>query len=75
MLTLYPNPTSGRAVLKGLTSSSRIVVNSGLGKFVQSFEVKESEATIDISAFTNGVYFVSVIDNAGNITHFKLVKE
>lgn len=74
-LTLYPNPTSGRAVLKGLTSSSRIVVNNGLGKLVKSFKVNESEAMIDISAFADGIYFISVIDNAGNIAHFKLVKE
>ncbi len=75
MLTLYPNPTSGRAVLKGLTGSGRIMVNNGLGKLVQSFEVKESEAVIDISAFTDGIYFIRVIDNAGNITHFKLLKQ
>jgi|GEM_PF-1369390 len=74
-LTLYPNPAKGVAVLRGLTGGGRIVVANSLGKLIQSFEVKESEAMIDIAASANGVYFIKVIDNAGNATHFKLVKE
>lgn len=71
----YPNPASGKVVLKGLTSGGRVLVNNGLGKLVASFEVKEHEPLIDIAALPDGIYFLSVIDNDGNTTHFKLVKE
>ena len=71
-LLLFPNPVS--EILQIHTSEGislqKVTVYSLLGKEL----IATSEETIDFSTFSNGIYFVKVVTNSGNITK-KIVKE
>jgi hypothetical protein len=72
-LILYPNPASNEIQISGLRiSEAQIEVINILGE-IQRFQI--SDTKIDISHFTNGIYFVVVTGNDGKKWTEKFVKE
>ncbi|MBL4663638.1 MAG: T9SS type A sorting domain-containing protein, partial [Flavobacteriaceae bacterium] len=74
VITLYPNPTSNNLYI---TTTSDIVVNSidvydVSGKLIANYN--ENVGVINISHFSNGLYFISVNTDKG-VYNQKIVKQ
>lgn len=76
-LSLYPNPTNGIFTLKGdlRFTNYDLRITDVLGRTVYTQALNNSsQATIDISQCSNGVYFYQLTDGKGSVRG-KLVKE
>ena len=63
---LYPNPTSGMVNIKAEGLKQIAVVNV-TGQVVMSQNVDTDEIMLDMSAFDNGMYLVSIITERGKV--------
>jgi len=74
-LLLYPNPTSGYAVIKGTFSHNvRIEVTDLYGNRLRVTSIiGDNELKLDIADFASGMYFVRIRNNGVERT-FKVVK-
>ena len=74
-MKLFPNPTQHTFTLDlGETQYARILVVSIEGKMLYNKDVTNNQVVIDVSKWTNGLYFVNVIiDNQHKV--FKLIKQ
>jgi len=70
---VYPNPTSDKLSIAGLTENSKYRIFNIQGQLVLSGEVNTYE-TIDITSCKNGLYFITVELNNQKITR-KIIKE
>ena len=59
---IYPNPTSGQVVVEG-ENINYVAVYNTFGQLVKV--VKTQNNVVDMSAYENGVYYFSIVDNAG----------
>jgi uncharacterized repeat protein (TIGR01451 family) len=74
---VYPNPTKNKvniALKNNLHTIDAVIVNDILGKTMLTKNVKNQNTEVDLSNFSNGVYFVKVKAN-GNEKIVKLIKE
>jgi len=62
----YPNPVSDFLIVKSEHDMANVRIFSINGQVVASFNPASKEATIDVSNFANGVYFVHVLSKDGN---------
>jgi hypothetical protein len=80
ILSVYPNPASGFVTVKETFANpvaAQIIVTNVLGETVFARSVpgaKELNETINMSGFTDGVYFISIITPTGKSVR-KLIKE
>lgn len=77
-LKLYPNPNNGKFFIENKTeiySDLGIKIYNSLGEivFLSSFNTIKKE--LDISEFSNGIYFVTVTYEDGMLWKSKIVKE
>ena len=70
-ISVFPNPTSGLVAIKGLSSDSKLKLTDTVGR---QLSVVIQSNTIDLSSFTNGIYFLSIESTKGTTT-FKLVRQ
>lgn len=73
-LTIYPNPSSGLITIKGDFNIKSIQLFDAQGRLLQNNIANNTEAQIDLSSKSNGVYFIKVITNKGMKVE-KLVKQ
>ncbi len=75
-LELYPNPASGQLnlILTGNAATVKIKVYNALGQIIDDFNIKNSQATIDLSNYNKGIYFIGADDGIKN-TLKKFFKE
>ena len=76
-VVVFPNPTNGLVFIEtDLTDYYSVRVTTVDGRIVQQLNNLTGEmTTLDASHWTNGIYFVQVIENASNqFKVFKLVK-
>lgn len=73
-LTVYPNPVKDMLQIRNTSTITSIEITSILGKQIYSKSIDTLETEIDISAFTNGVYFVKIMSDDGEQT-IKIIKE
>jgi len=69
--TLYPNPATGLTYVffENTIANAKLSVYDHLGKLVQSHEVQNTFSTqLDLSAHSNGLYFIRIESSDGNIT-------
>jgi len=72
---LYPNPTAGKLTIMGLSYGAKeLVVTDLSGVVLVNFEIANDAYKLDLSAFSNGVYIVWVLQN-GSKNAFKVIKE
>ena len=74
---IYPNPSHDVFFLKGMQLNSKVKISiyNTLGILIYSESKKDLfEYSIDLSKFSNGVYFVKVITNLGIQYSLKLLK-
>lgn len=76
-MELYPNPATETVtlILNGLTTVSGIIeIKDAIGKTIYSERTSTASLTIDVSKFTQGMYFVSYeADKMDNILQQKLI--
>jgi len=71
-VTVYPNPSNnGRFNLqfKNLNSSSKNIINiiDVTGKKIETIKITNHLVTIDLSAYSKGVYFLEILKNDSTI--------
>jgi hypothetical protein len=71
-IEMYPNPAHDRVLIK-VKERGILRLQNSLGKEIQSIHVKE-EQTIDVSAFSSGVYLLKMVSGNGKVYVGKLVK-
>lgn len=65
-ITIYPNPTTSKVHLTtGFDSESEILLTDIAGKTLQSFTSTSNETDIDLSTYSNGMYFFKITNNLG----------
>ena len=69
VISIYPNPTTGVVTITGAEGISRIY--DIYGRLVLTTESNE----LDLSTFADGIYFVHLIDNKGNLYVGRVLKE
>ena len=68
-LEIYPNPTTGKIkITLPTTSVTNITLNNQVGMRVKSFLMENEKGEIDLSAFENGVYFLTIQNELGAVT-------
>jgi len=70
--SVYPNPTTGILNIQSKTTIVQIELYNLLGQLVKS---NTNQNTINISSVDQGVYFIKVMDENGNIGSQKVVKK
>jgi hypothetical protein len=71
-ISIYPNPTNGLITIENEDISSFNLFNS-LGKMIKT-GVLNGTTTLDLNNFENGLYIIQMIDNQGNATSKKVIK-
>lgn len=74
-ISIHPNPAKESITISGLLGNENIQVYDIVGKLVQSAKAKESTLTISIDNFTDGVYFIRVINPNGTVSAHKFIKK
>ncbi|MBX9449320.1 MAG: T9SS type A sorting domain-containing protein [Taibaiella sp.] len=76
-LTIVPNPTSGMVTISGFAKgNNQIVLVNALGQMLLHTTLKDqAEYRLDLSRFTAGVYYISVRNEDGTVSHHKVVKQ
>src|SRR5690606_9529707 len=73
--TFYPNPVDNNTTIKGIEKIDSIQVYNVLGELLfEDHKVFSKHYTIDFSAYSEGVYFISIGDVSGNSTVKKVIK-
>jgi len=74
-VSVYPNPTTGQFRIQNSEFRIQSVeVYDVFGKLISSTEVNDNDVTIDVSNYTNGVYFTRIHTDNGTVTK-KVVKQ
>lgn len=71
LFTIYPNPTSGVLNIKSNSPISEINLFNNIGQLLFTVEEKNQ---VDISGLSEGIYFVKIINEIGNIETKKVIK-
>ena len=71
LFSIYPNPTSGVLNIKSVVPISEITIYNNLGQLLISSKEKNQ---LDISALSEGVYFLKIIAENGQTETKKIVK-
>jgi hypothetical protein len=71
-IKIYPNPTSTKLFINGLTQSTKLSVYNLRGILVLSKHLFDNQ--IDVSNLTNGIYIIK-FENKGGITIRKFIKQ
>ncbi|MNK31463.1 hypothetical protein D3C87_498990 [compost metagenome] len=77
LLVVYPNPSKGLFVLydqQAALSGQLITVSNLLGETVYSKPITDTKTILDLSAATDGIYFVTINSDYGKLVT-KIVKE
>ena len=76
---MFPNPTSNY-LLVAFPKEINLVqfqITDALGKIVFSKEIKpiSNEYQIDVQGFSEGIYFINVMDNNQSVYRSRIIKE
>jgi hypothetical protein len=73
-IRLYPNPNNGEFTVESNSDIVSIQIYNAMGQLIEEFNPDGSKAKIDISSYSNAVYFVKVFDG-NNWTSIKVMKQ
>jgi len=74
-ITIYPNPSSGYIMIKGLEGTERVKIVDVLGREVMVVTGSDSSKPIPVYHFRKGVYTIIITKQNGNVVMKKLVKQ
>ena len=70
-VNIFPNPVKDVLTVKG-ENMKQVVIYNALGQAVETINTNDSEVRVDVSSFNNGMYFINVIDNNGEMITSKV---
>lgn len=70
-ISVYPNPSTGVLTIESNSSANIVTVFNTIGETVMAQQMNTSRLVLDLSAQTNGIYFVQVTNANG--TYFEKV--
>ena len=73
-IRLYPNPANDILNIS-IEHASKLEIINASGQVVESTYLNDTKTSINVSHLKSGIYFVKVIDNAGNVGTQKLIIE
>lgn len=71
--SVYPNPTTGRINIQTDRKLEKLVVYSVTGKILET--IKGGLKEIDLTAYANGIYFISASDEDGRVATKQIIKQ
>ena len=69
---VYPNPTTSMIIVEG-ENINVISIYNAAGQLVNIVRVNGDNATVDMSSFGTGVYFLNIVDGANNTSVQRVV--
>lgn len=75
MITMYPNPTTGRVVVQGLTKGNRVQVFNSAGITLHNVVVDNATDYVSLQAQPAGMYIFVVSDGTQRINIQKIIKK
>jgi hypothetical protein len=74
-ISIYPNPTSGLVTISSTQTIANIEVFDVTGKLVYNLvnNSKQTNTSLDLSALSNGIYFINAVTENGGISKSKVV--
>lgn len=74
-IRLYPNPANDVLIIDN-ASDSHVEISDNIGRTLGVFDVKENNASIDVSTYKPGNYFVKVVgkDQSISVERFSIVR-
>ncbi|MBL0341515.1 MAG: hypothetical protein IPP71_11575 [Bacteroidetes bacterium] len=76
-ISVYPNPASEKLIVKGLTNqNTSIIIHNSANENVLELEITKYEHVIDVSNYTDGIYYLFVKNKKINYfqTKFSIIK-
>lgn len=70
-VNIFPNPVKDVLTVKG-ENMKQVVIYNALGQVVETINTNDSEVKVNVNAYNNGMYFINVIDNNGEMTTSKV---
>ncbi|WP_118953245.1 SdrD B-like domain-containing protein [Taibaiella helva] len=61
-IEVFPNPTNSRITIRELSDGDQIQLLTPEGRILTTREVKGHQVEIDLTAYTNGTYYINLID-------------
>ena len=77
LVSVFPNPTHGEFVIsfkENQTNAYKVVISNSVGQVVKQFESTRTNQDVDLKAFSNGIYFIT-ISNATESATLRIVKQ
>ena len=71
---VYPNPTSGNVIISGTTMIKSIIITDVSGKIISTQITNDSNARLDLSSFSDGMYFAKITTGLTTKT-IKIIKK
>ena len=68
---VYPNPVKDILTVKA-ENMRQVEIYNSLGQMVETINADAEEVKVNVSAYNNGMYFINVIDNNGEMTTSKV---
>jgi Secretion system C-terminal sorting domain len=74
-INVYPNPTNSNITITNTSIIQTIAIYDVLGQEIYHKNSKNLSETINVTRLSNGLYFLKIQDEKGNVTTKKFVKE
>jgi len=74
-ISIYPNPVSSNLFLNNIEGTQMIRISNILGETLDNIKVNNSNAAVNVSNLSDGIYFVTLIDKNGMTFTKKFSKE
>ncbi|MDR6845945.1 CotH kinase family protein [Flavobacterium granuli] len=73
-LTIYPNPVSNTLFIENSMPMDHIKIFNILGVLIQEVQANSDAISVNLSSYSNGVYFIRVYNEEGSFTTKKIIK-
>lgn len=76
-IRVYPNPVSNRLTVDGLSAACNIRVVNSTGQVLKTYKVPAGtqKQEINMNDLASGLYFIHLVNEQGNISTFKVMKD
>jgi hypothetical protein len=73
-VSIYPNPVSNYLIINNMNGVNSIKISDILGETIQNLTVSGSNANINVSNLSKGIYFISLMNDKSILETKKFVK-
>jgi N-acetylneuraminic acid mutarotase len=72
-ISVYPNPFNALFTISGIELNTNISIYNTIGELVKTVQSVNTNASIDLSGYSNGIYFIKIQNDKGEVIQ-KLIK-